>query len=219
MTDRGVIFEDSLVRMFLSGEKTQHRIVIQNPEESNRLRCKGCCASESEWKIVFCGHPDDQSRCDLDWVPMSFNREAPHRVGDYIWVRETFNSTWGDDVIYRANGGSAVDAGYAAEPKWTPSSQMTRDHSRLTLEITGARLHQIKDITPEDAIKDFGLRPNGIDPLVCYQILWDTLHPNNSWEDNPWVCALEFNIIEKNIYEVYEGVFGIPFRVTGEDNA
>ncbi|WP_408673250.1 ASCH domain-containing protein [Xenorhabdus doucetiae] len=98
--------------------------------------------------------------------------QCPHgRVGDQMWVRETFSNvgesykryanlmnrkietitrTYEEDIVYRASLGIAR----AEYLKWTPSIHMPRWASRITLEITEVRVERLQDISEEDAIAE-----------------------------------------------------------------
>lgn len=146
--ERPILFSGPMVRAILSGSKTQTRRVVkpqdvvEGPTESDPapylhgIQCPGLC----------------DYGCDAHPCPYG----AP---GDQLWVRETFNSDWCDRVIYRADGGSAREAGYASEPKWKPSIFMRRSESRLTLEVTSVRVERLHDISNEDAIAEGIERP------------------------------------------------------------
>ena len=87
---------------------------------------------------------------------------VPCRVGDLIWVRETFCYSMNEDgstidsngnpclsrdseLFYRASPINGLDA------KWIPSIHMPKSASRLTLRVTDVRIERIQDITEEQA--------------------------------------------------------------------
>ena len=120
-------------------------------------------------------------------IDMTKYFDCPYgKIGDRLWVRETFNSDWCDHVIYRADGGSAIDAGYAEEPKWKPSIFMPRKASRINLEITNVRVERLNDISDEDAIAE------GVESKDSFIKLWEFINGVGSWEANPFVWVIEF---------------------------
>lgn len=34
---------------------------------------------------------------------------------------------------------------------------------------------------------------------MAFRALWDSLHGPGAWNDNPWVCALTFDVHRRNI--------------------
>ena len=125
-------------------------------------------------------------------------------VGDRLWVRET----WLMPANYRRipkRRPENIVIGYKAEDihgdttAWRPSIHMPRWASRITLEITRVRVERLQDLNPDDA------KAEGIDDgyLVrtklpsdarCYafRLLWDDLHGDGAWDENPWVWVVEF---------------------------
>ncbi len=109
--------------------------------------------------------------------------KLPYHPGDILWVRETWNGDWCDHYIYKADGGSAKAAGYAAEPKWRPSIHMPREAARLFLRVTDVRVERLQDIN-----------------LIA---VWDrTIKPADlhlyGWDANPWIQVIEFERISKD---------------------
>ena len=129
--------------------------------------------------------------------------KLPYHPGDILWVRETWNGDWCDHYIYKADGGSAKAAGYAAEPKWRPSIHMPREAARLFLRVTDVRVERLQDINldppgPKNQVVREGLRY-----LSDFIAVWDrTIKPADlhlyGWEANPWVWVIEFERISKD---------------------
>jgi len=134
------------------------------------------------------------------------------QIGDRLWVRETFlvqPDLWERNhgpqpIQYAASTRSAEAEDYVGKP----SIHMPRWASRITLEITDARVERLQMITEEDAIAE------GCDHKVqyvngtefvgepcCkhdYANLWNGLHAANEygWTANPWVLVLGFKRVE-----------------------
>lgn len=89
---------------------------------------------------------------------------------------------------------------------------MPREASRITLEITGIRVQRVQEITEEDA------KEEGVEPLLHveglyagwksdafkgklnhrdgFRFIWEKINGQKSWEENPWVWAIEFRRIK-----------------------
>ncbi len=128
------------------------------------------------------------------------------QIGDRLWVRETWAINPDDGgAVYRATDPDwEVCEGWA----WRPSIHMPRWASRITLEITDARVERLQRITEEDAIAE------GCDHKVqyvngtefvgepcCkhdYANLWNGLYAASGygWTVNPWVWVVAFKRVE-----------------------
>lgn len=132
------------------------------------------------------------------------------RLGDRLWVKETFGPRAGGVVFRADDGNDCPDGG-----RWRPSIFMPRWASRITLEITEVRVQRLQDISEEDAIAE-GIRstlfrPDDGFPLCtgyspepddgksilypsareAYASLWERINGPGSWS-NLWVWALTF---------------------------
>lgn len=188
MKERPILFSAPMVRAILAGNKTQTRRVVKDV---------GLYAIEPSI------HGHETSRREL----AALASRCPYgQPGDRLWVRETFCPDWSDKPIYKADGGSAMSAGYAKEPRWRPSIHMPRCASRLTLEITGIRVERLQDISEADARAEgarcadeatgrevlFPSSSNCGSYRLHYRDIWDQINGPGSWEANPWVWVVEF---------------------------
>ncbi len=179
MKERPILFKGEMIRAILEGRKTQTRRVVKPQPDSVRKSV----FVESGYETIH-----------------GYEIKCPYgQVGDRLWVRETFNSDWCDHVIYKADGGSAIDAGYKTEPKWKPSIHMKRQYSRINLEITDIRIERLQDITEKDSqdegvsllnLGDLGIETN----KSAFRSLWDNINASMGygWSKNPWVWVVEF---------------------------
>lgn len=191
MKERGMIFNDEMIRAILDGRKTQtRRIVKQQPDEDGLAKI-----TDGPW---------------VDTSDRTYN--CPFgAVGDRIWVRETFACLgnedgcaidWNDNLvkggghetarIYRAsceqkpgNYGlwSIPDDAFwkphtedmQYEGSWVPSIHMPRWASRVLLEIADVRVERLNSISEKDA------EAEGIDmeALADYQDRYDCIADNN----------------------------------------
>lgn len=183
-----------MVRAILDGRKTQTRRVANTGFYAIDENVHGQATATREREKLL-------SRC-------------PHGVpGDRLWVRETY--TMAQRIMslaytpcYRADEGvtennTMPDGKFPW--KWTPAIHMRREHSRITLEVTGVRLERVRKISEEDAKAEgivepargfpFGPGPRAYAGL--YSDLWDSLNGARGfgWDKNPFVWVLEFKRI------------------------
>lgn len=201
VTEHGMLFKTDMVKAILAGRKTQTRRILAT-QPSGGVRQSPFTDSGLE---------------DVHGYPI----KVPYRVGDTIWVRETFSvidnkyfsekvDDLGQNLMYKTGLASIY------QTKWTPSLHMARHQSRIDLEITKVQVQQLQVITTEDAIAE-GIvaykclggtyyRADGdVDtvyetPVRTYQALWDSIYDKragSAWNDNPWVVALTFKVKEK----------------------
>ncbi|MFP1727983.1 hypothetical protein ACLEDU_02370 [Lonsdalea quercina] len=189
MKERGMIFNGEMVRAILDGRKTQtRRIVSPEPELTAR--------SGFAWKgsIYGSGSSFRETSENFAHVACPFGK-----VGDRIWVRETFGDA-GVRLVYRAdsNDGSACKV-----RRWTPSIHMPRQASRITMEITGVRVERLRDLTDEDAVAEGApklehLPYNPQDhkkARTWFRGVWSGIYGEESWSSNPWVWVVEFKVV------------------------
>ena len=152
-------------------------------------------------------------------------RLGAHPVGARLWVRETWSAVRyiGADaepgrrrwlVVYSATGDwlprwapadweppQAVQAGNRA-----PSIFMPRWASRLTLEVTGARLERLQAITDADIRAEGIVAAGFVEPgqslRDAWATGWDRINGGRHkperptlWASNPWVIAYDFRVI------------------------
>lgn len=195
MKERPILFSAPMVRAILAGTKTQTRRVVK-PQPIMR-------DGEPVW-------PNDVAR------PRGRGFEdCPYgNPGDRLWVRETFmhepaDYCWEASVsipcrpactIYRADHeGDSRGAG------WIPSIHMPRSLSRITLEIKDVRVERLNDISDDDCVaegcddtRDLKIAPGRIffadGPKGAYRALWESINGPGSWDANPWVWVIQFEV-------------------------
>ena len=190
--ERGMIFNDEMVRAILGGNKTQTRRIVEEKFYGRAV------AAELLAKHCPYGQP-----------------------GDRIWVRETYRvhgkATDVATLVYRASVRNSwteqthrVPVEVCNKPvseKWTPSIHMPRWASRILLEITDVRVERLNAITESDASAE-GITDTGFGDLLVdgYRYLWKSIYGDDSWQANPWVWVIEFKVVPN-----------VPTNSTGSD--
>ncbi|EAN1243730.1 hypothetical protein RCU45_13350 [Escherichia coli] len=186
--ERGMIFNDEMVRAILGGNKTQTRRIVEEKFYGRAV------AAELLAKHCPYGQP-----------------------GDRIWVRETYRvhgkATDVATLVYRASVRNSwteqthrVPVEVCNKPvseKWTPSIHMPRWASRILLEITDVRVERLHDMSEADA-KAEGATPATYKitpPEAVYRVgfgdIWRSIYGQDNWLSNPLVWVIEFKRIQE----------------------
>lgn len=223
--EKPILFSTPMVQAILCGEKTQTRRVMNpqpvqpaSPEKwSTFTRFNPVGENGPFWCWAFDEGHGPVRQIETDEHPYHFPK---YRVGDVLWVRETFRLVRDCDMpdMYNIHGGGSIETnegGWEVQYENTPGYAkfgsksplfMPRWAARIFLRVTDVRAERVQDITEEDA------RAEGADTdahIMClnlpgsyrngFRILWDSLHhkaPDHQWEANPWVWAYTFERIE-----------------------
>jgi hypothetical protein len=177
--ERPILMSAPMVRAILDGRKTQTRRVakftqIMDGPFKGYLSFKG---------IAY--NPDTK----LPSMRRLLASVCPHgQLGDRLWVRETWAKAGevGDEVEYRADNHDPLGA------KWRPSIFMTRNKSRIDLEVTGVRVERLQDISLDDCEAEGIEFPPGARSVGNFAALWDSINGEGAWKSNPWVWCIEF---------------------------
>lgn len=213
--ERPILFSGPMVRAILEGRKTQTRRVVrwQGPKGFPHDFSKAFTDNPAGIKrlMVPYHHPDD-SYAD----GCAYRHYPPHGdPGDRLWVRETWQEFFNDEipegrtrsvrgrmgipaeperlsyVAFRADG-EMPDHPIAGKAIWRPSIYMPRWASRITLEITGVRVERLHDISEDDA-KAEGCHGTGAssegwlhDSLPLYTAVFRELWDSINAKRAPW---------------------------------
>lgn len=195
------IFNTEMVRVILDGRKTQTR------------RAKG---------VPLSHHTLYQQRINADGYLIatfdgSITIKSEYKVGDIIYVRETWNHTANESdlldheprnkiggrfIVYRADGEQIHPI--HGKSIWKPSIHMPKEYARLFLRVKDIRIERLNEISADDACKegldwkdywcDNGQSIN--DPREWFKSLWESIYGNGSF-DNRYVWVTEFEKISK----------------------
>ncbi|EFH5746281.1 hypothetical protein FCG09_15410 [Escherichia coli] len=218
--ERGMIFNDEMIRAILGGNKTQTRRIVEEKfygrAVAAELLAKHCPYGQpgdriwvrEAWAIL--GNEDG---CSVDWndnlclgdeknAARIYRASCEQKPGDYgLWSIP-------DDADWKPH---TVNEKF--EGGWRPSIHMPRWASRILLEITNVRVERLNDISECDA-RDEGVPPAGsllpdhpgtfLTPKgdfamakVAFQRLWESIYGEESWNANPWVWVIEFKRIQE----------------------
>ncbi len=115
------------------------------------------------------------------------------KVGDILWVRETWQKVEHPELKYRYR----ADHLNPTSVTWKPSIFMPKDACRIFLEVTEIKVERLQDISEEDAIAEGVEVPTYKETELAkyktnFSILWEFINGEESWESNPWVWAITF---------------------------
>jgi len=213
-----ILFSAAMIRALIDGNKTQTRRVVKPQPEPNDKWEGGWFINgkKSSFSIKHFNR-----FAELDICPYG-------NPGDLLWVRETFQGPLIDEdagmpegtytqkyCVYRADVDNAPefrDCDDNLKNCWKPSIFMPRWASRLTLRITGVRVERLQEISEGDAKTEGApfelgaLESTILGAKAKYRSgfcrLWQSINGADSWELNPWVWVIEFEVIQKNVNEV-----------------
>lgn len=201
INEHPIFFSPKMVRALLNGSKKQTRRLVKPKPETDGFECL-----YGGQRIKFRWREDTASVHVPDYLYIW----PSGKVGDKLWVRETFAKVpvaWKDSkpnlpivltpqnpdegIIYKAD---------VTEPypyvNWCPGTFMPRAMARIELEITEIRIQQLQAISEQDAMYE------GVNKLCdsetfrdAFQRLWNTIHKPvclDGWDANPWVWAVSF---------------------------
>lgn len=198
---RPILFSTPMVEAILSGKKNMTRRI---------LKVKGCkpFIPDNSWDI------ETIAKWNKDYHPYG-------KAGDILWVRETF----AEANCLTKGGNEFSHFVYKADKdplhnyfKWKPSLFMPKEACRIFLEITEIKVERLQQITNEDCINE-GIKretfpPTGDEcyyfypckdlrddsyldsPKTSFYSLWKSINGQKSWDENPFVWAISFKLVE-----------------------
>lgn len=200
MTDYPIIFSAPMVKALLSGRKVMTR----------RLAWRQTIASPKKPR-PGAAHGED----GYSYYPTSWQRVKP---GDRLWVRENLTvGYWPCRADYSADSTQVPSGDKLPHDKLypritVPSIHMPRWASRLTLVVTATKIERLNDISEADAQAEGMPKPyfgDGDPPFTenaimvsrvkQFRNLWNALHGDGAWADNPEVIAMSIIVHKQNI--------------------
>lgn len=207
MKERPILFSATMVRALLDSSKTQTRRVVKPQPPDTTIG------------ITTWYHPDprthfyawtDNGEGDVELANEGWCKPCPYgQPGDRLWVREA----WSTHACFDSRSPSSMPGlrsfhywadGDRNTGKKRPSIHMPRWASRITLEIVSVRVERLQDISEADCWAEgiHEVRSAGDDHgdlrgsvRQDYKALWESINGDGSWDENPWVWAVEFKRI------------------------
>ena len=194
-----ILFSTPMVQAIMDGRKSMTRRVIKPQPDVDGL--------------IY----EPQLGEYVDTNSMIF--KAKYNVGDILWVRETWQSFFQEEVTQKHERGPESSSGIPAEmakghymyyfyradgeiplARWEPSIYMPKKAARLFLRVTNVRAERLQDMSYDDCLKE-GMWDYGtdVDTLAAFQALWDGLNAKRGygWDTNPWVWVYTFERCDK----------------------
>lgn len=166
---------------------------------------------QAPWRPCPYGQPGD-----LLWVRETWNALYPVAGDDIPWYHHELSPEQRIQPatpIYRASEDGPnyptsddIEAGF----KWQPSIFMPRWASRILLRVVSVRVERLQDITEADAQAEGMPKEFEVDaatfvqgqPLpesthyLGFKHLWREINGAESWDANPWVWVVEFEVVK-----------------------
>lgn len=207
-----VIFSSEEVRSVLAGRKTQFRMPCEITINGNQhvdpkyaidvhfpeKNADGLCADFYGDYEPYTNNQNLTNR-QLFYIGAS---QQPFNVGDVIYVRETvgygYYAAWDKKTFYKADYCESDNTDFVA--RWVSSAAMPKEDARLFLRVTNIAIQRVQDISYE------GCKKEGISDDTEYKkgfckywnnSLSDKKKAEYSWEQNPWVWVVSFEIAER----------------------
>lgn len=228
MADRPIVFSTPMVQAILrelqapGTGKTQTRRVIQPQPEFNAI--SGWWHVHNKHGGVMIASEADVPSEQMDYIPYAVGDRLWVRENwrtsalyDETKPRELREGAF---LHYEADGAEDKRTGVGLNGLHTygrlrTSRFMMKWMSRLTLHLTAVRVERLQAITEADAkaegceIPEFRIvmaRPDGGPDYrmsnsyrAAYANLMDTLHGVGTWDSDPWVAVLSFEVEKLNI--------------------
>lgn len=149
---RPILFSTDMVKAILEGRKTQTRRIVKD-----KLLQENTYQTDEEF--------------------MKLTTLSKHRIGDILWVRESFQNAIAfipdkkimkKGIVYKADPGM-INAAESLGVFWKPSIHMPKTACRLFLKITNLKLERLHDITEADAIAEGVYYEDFWEMYNCYE--------------------------------------------------
>jgi hypothetical protein len=185
-----ILFSTPMVKAILRGEKTQTRRIVKYSKNITDPKIGFSSFTDNDQFEVRGVHENGQYGSSLF--------KMKYKVGDILWVRETWQHTRCLNINHEDENYGFV---YKADEQpwedyegwtWKPSIFMPKDACRIFLNVTKIRIERLQDITDSDIVKEGAAAFGCCTKRLNWQILWKKINGVESWKENPWVFVYEF---------------------------
>jgi hypothetical protein len=189
-----ILFSTAMVQAILNGHKTQTRRIIKFP-------------ADFDGQQVYNNAPFGLKYTSNEFEGCVHRLYCKYQPGNVLWVRETWQQRSEasikigfDKYYYRATHEGCTDAG------WRPSIFMPKQACRLFLKVESICPQKLQDISEADAEQEGLPTPPEMkgrlydgQPYACHNFkkLWASINGLQSWNNNPWVWVVKFQITAK----------------------
>lgn len=198
---------------------TEHPLLYTTENVIHIITCAKCGRISVPFPCEHCG---SEEFCKSQTRRVPVERYRKWKVGDLVWVRETYaqcGTVMAERIAYIAYKADNPLLGATSRMKpclvpkdkpflktirkYRPSIHMPKWAARIWLEVTGLREEAVQDITTEDAVAE-GIDENAWEVKVeLFQHLWDSINSKRhggiyAWDKNPQVKVIEFKRITKD---------------------
>jgi hypothetical protein len=221
--ERPILFNTDMVKAIMAGRKTETRRIAK--VQPDMVETFPGSFGKSKHKAAigpFVKYGECKSAEGSIEIEKQFTYCPYGKVGDLLWVREPF-SELKRELIGKDHHDTYTTMVYKAtcpipwKGKWTPSIFMPKAAARIWLQVTDVRVESLQDITEEGA-KNEGVEKGGKfyrnyngayekgltqfkfnletkTALLSFQSLWKKINGGRSWEQNPYVWVVKYNVL------------------------
>lgn len=202
-----ILFSTDMVQAILAGRKTQtRRVVAASNTHGFSIPKKELDFDHIHNNGKLGVHVGAKEDPELLW-----RGRCKWQTNDVLYVRETFvYRSKHDRYYYKADHPEFEPY---AHDGWKPSIHMPKSAARIWLKVKAVKVERLRDISDRDCI-DEGILPapgkNTDDvyknympdhpakwcgPLPSFGTLWCSINGTESWQANPWVWVVEFEVV------------------------
>lgn len=201
MSEKPILFNTEMVKAIMQGRKTVTRRIIKKVNGKDFIGYVTCSVPKGdEGKAAFGrGNLEDIANANIEQYV-----RPPYKVGDILYVRETWSTQYNgvnDDngygaYVYKADG-VELDNSEGNCSRWKPSIHMPKEAARIFLRVTDVSVERLQAMKYEDFNKE------GFLTSYEFMELWDkTIKKEDlkfySYKTNPWVWAIEFEVVTED---------------------
>lgn len=185
-----ILFNTKMVKAILDGRKTQTRRVIKNDYLG---------MADIEENNIYV------PREDGGYINILNTTWSKYKVGDILYVKETFAVKENGRILYKADYEDGFDIKYHWRTEWSKSIHLKQKDARIFLKVTNVIVERLQDIKYSDIEKEVGVDADNYKQYTSWSDLMacdfkDTWNSNAKdgykWEDNPYVFVYEFEKVE-----------------------